>query len=109
MLVLGMIGTLVSIAMGAAGVGIIRFINERRTTGKSELEWTLTAGAVTGGLSILLSLAFIFLLFAMVSSGPGSLNLNVGMRFAFEIPVILLGDVLPLAMIALLLFKGKLD
>lgn len=104
---LGLVGGVTSMSMGAAGAGIIAFINETRTKGKSELEWTLTAGAVASVLSILISFALIFMLFTSTASVPR--GFNVGLRFAFQLPFLLLSNALPVAMIGLLVFKKKLD
>jgi hypothetical protein len=94
------------VILGACGAGMIAYVYEKRTKGKSSFQWTLLAGAIAGGACIAISLMNVIVRFMVLSSldyFPVT-----GLSFVSSIFGLAFGSILPVAMIALYVDRKKL-
>lgn len=105
-LMMNITGVLVGIthsALGACGLGVVIFIHQRRTIGKSNLSWSLIGGAICGGANIILSLVN-FALVVSIMSGTLLGRLVPGHQMHW----LVIGMIIPLGMVILYFMRGNL-
>jgi hypothetical protein len=96
----------VRVALGACGVGVVCYVCEKRTKGKSSFQWTLLAGAIAGGVSIASSVINSLVLFLALSNS--AIFPITGLSVASSIFGLAMGSIIPVAMIVLYADRKKL-